>query len=86
MFEGRLSEDFKVSTGTWVRVGPLRARLLARLGDLAYDVVITAPNRDFVGALIFPNVEACRALCGAPEHVARRDPRVGQVRQAFSTG
>jgi feruloyl-CoA synthase len=83
-FEGRLSEDFKVSSGTWVRVGPLRARLLARLGDLASDVVITAPNRDFVGALIFPNIEACRSLCAAP---GAASPNAilesAQVRQAF---
>ena len=34
-FQGRLSEDFKLSTGTWVRVGPLRQRFLAHFGDLA---------------------------------------------------
>jgi feruloyl-CoA synthase len=63
-FQGRIAEDFKLSTGTWVRVGPLRAKLLAVLGDMAHDVVLTAPDRDFVGALIFPNVEACRGRCG----------------------
>ena len=55
MFEGRLSEDFKLSTGTWVRVGPLRAALLTHLGDLVFDVVIGGHDRDFVVALIFPN-------------------------------
>ena len=65
MFQGRLTEDFKLSTGTWVRVGVLRARLLAALGQVVQDVVITAPDRDFVGALIFPNVAACRALAAA---------------------
>ena len=65
MFQGRLTEDFKLSTGTWVRVGVLRARLLASLGEIVQDVVITAPNRDFVGALLFPNVAACRGLAGA---------------------
>ena len=54
VFEGRLAEDFKLSTGTWVRVGPLRQAVLARLGDLAQDVVIAGHDRDFVGALIFP--------------------------------
>jgi feruloyl-CoA synthase len=63
-FQGRIAEDFKLSTGTWVRVGPLRAKLLALLGDPAHDVVLTAPDRDFVGVLIFPNVDACRARCG----------------------
>jgi feruloyl-CoA synthase len=65
-FEGRLAEDFKLSSGTWVHVGPLRARVLAHFGDLVQDVVITAPDREFVGALIFPNPDACRALCGRP--------------------
>ncbi len=55
VFEGRLSEDFKLSTGTWVRVGPLRAALLTHLGDLVFDVVIGGHDRDYVVALIFPN-------------------------------
>jgi feruloyl-CoA synthase len=63
-FEGRLNEDFKLSSGTWVRVGPLRAALLASLGDIAQEVVIAGHDRDVVCALIFPNVDACRALCG----------------------
>jgi feruloyl-CoA synthase len=63
-FQGRIAEDFKLSTGTWVRVGPLRARLLAALGDLVHDVAIAAPDRDFVAALIFPNADGCRAACG----------------------
>ena len=64
-FQGRIAEDFKLSTGTWVRVGPLRARLLAQLGDLVHDVAIAGPDRDYVTALIFPNLEACRSICGA---------------------
>jgi feruloyl-CoA synthase len=64
-FQGRIAEDFKLSTGTWVRVGPLRARLLAAFGDLVHDVAIAAPDRDFVAALIFPNADACRAACRA---------------------
>jgi feruloyl-CoA synthase len=64
IFDGRLAEDFKLSTGTWVSVGPLRAKILAEGAGLVQDVVIGAPDRDFVTALIFPNVAACRALCG----------------------
>jgi len=63
-FEGRLSEDFKLSTGTWVRVGPLRQRLLAHFGDLTQDVVIAGHQRDEVTALAFPSLAACRGLCG----------------------
>ena len=62
VFEGRLSEDFKLSTGTWVRVGPLRAALLAHFGDLAFDVVIGGHDRDYVVALIFPNRVRCQGF------------------------
>jgi feruloyl-CoA synthase len=62
LFDGRITEDFKLSTGTWVNVGPLRARLLAQLEPFARDVVVAGADRDEIGALIFPNVEACRNL------------------------
>jgi feruloyl-CoA synthase len=54
VFDGRLAEDFKLSTGTWVSVGPLRASFLTWCAGLAHDVVLAAPDRDFVAALIFP--------------------------------
>jgi feruloyl-CoA synthase len=81
MFDGRLAEDFKLSTGTWVSVGPLRARILAEAGGLVQDVVIAGPDREFVGALLFPNVDACRRLCSdlpaeAPPRVVLDDARV----------
>lgn len=62
VFDGRLSEDFKLTTGTWVSVGPLRLSLLAALQPLAFDVVIAGANRDFVAVLVVPDAEACRAL------------------------
>ena len=64
LFEGRIAEDFKLATGTWVNVGPLRARLLAALEPYARDVVIAGADRGEIGVLIFPNLDACRALCG----------------------
>ncbi len=71
-FSGRLNEDFKLSTGTWVRVGPLRRKLLAALGNLAQDVVIAGHGQDTVSALVFPNLSACRTFTGvgADEPVA----------------
>ncbi len=53
-FDGRLNEDFKLSTGTWVSAGPLRMKLIAHFGALVQDVVLAGPDRDFVTALIFP--------------------------------
>jgi feruloyl-CoA synthase len=61
-FDGRIDEDFKLSTGTWVSVGPLRARLLASLAPYAQDVVIAGHDRDEVTALIFPNRATCDVL------------------------
>jgi feruloyl-CoA synthase len=55
LFRGRIAEDFKLTSGTFVHVGPLRTRLLEHLAPLARDVVITGEGRDVVGALIFPN-------------------------------
>jgi feruloyl-CoA synthase len=67
VFDGRIAEDFKLSTGTWVNVGPLRAAANSALSPLVRDVCITGHDRDEVGLLIFPEFEACRKLCGLPE-------------------
>ncbi|MBI3512599.1 MAG: feruloyl-CoA synthase, partial [Proteobacteria bacterium] len=63
VFDGRLSEDFKLSSGTWVSVGPLRAAFIQHFAPLVRDVVIAGHDRGAIGVLIFPDLEACRALC-----------------------
>jgi feruloyl-CoA synthase len=65
-FDGRLAEDFKLSTGTWVSVGPLRSKILMQAAGLAQDVVIAGHDRDFAAALVFPNIARCRELAGNP--------------------
>ena len=65
VFDGRVAEDFKLATGTWVSVGPLRAKLIAAGAPYVQDVVIAGLNRDWLGALIFPRLDECRVL--APE-------------------
>lgn len=62
-FDGRITEDFKLATGTWVSVGPLRARLARHLAPLLRDSVIAGVDQDFVTALIVPDIDACAALC-----------------------
>jgi feruloyl-CoA synthase len=62
-FDGRLGEDFKLTTGTWVSVGMLRLEAIAALAPIAQDVVIAGHDRDEIGFLIFPNIEACRGVC-----------------------
>jgi feruloyl-CoA synthase len=52
IYHGRIADDFKLTTGTWVHVGPLRARLIAQLAPLVRDVVIVGENRGEIGALI----------------------------------
>ncbi len=64
MFDGRIAEDFKLSTGTWVNVGPLRTLANSHLSPLVRDVALTGHDRDEVGMLIFPEIEVCRALSG----------------------
>jgi feruloyl-CoA synthase len=66
-FDGRIAEDFKLATGTFVSVGPLRARIIAAGAPHVQDAVITGLNRNEVGALIFPS-PTVRALAGlAPD-------------------
>jgi feruloyl-CoA synthase len=64
VFDGRLAEDFKLSTGTWVSVGPLRSRIIAEARGLALDVVVAGHDRAFAAALIVPNVAMCREAAG----------------------
>lgn len=64
VFDGRLAEDFKLSSGTFVSVGPLRARLIGEGAPCVQDAVITGINRDDIGALIFPRLEHCARLAG----------------------
>jgi len=65
-FDGRIAEDFKLSTGTFVSVGPLRARLIAAGAPCVQDVVMTGLNRSEVGALFFPRLDECCKLAGLP--------------------
>jgi feruloyl-CoA synthase len=84
-FDGRLNEDFKLSSGTWARVGPLRVRLLAHFETLVEDVVISGPDREFIGALFFPSLRACRNLCAdlPPDAPAAQVLENSRVRAAF---
>jgi feruloyl-CoA synthase len=66
LFDGRVAEDFKLTSGTWVSVGPLRADLIQALSPLIRDAVITGHDRDAVGALLIPELEPCRAAAGLP--------------------
>lgn len=64
LFDGRLAENFKLGTGTWVNVGVLRTAVLAACAPVLQDLVVCGEDRDQVGILAWPNPSACRDLRG----------------------
>ena len=63
-FDGRVSEHFKLSSGTWVAVGDLRVSAVSAAAPMIQDAVVTGHNRSEVGLLVFPNVAGCQSVCG----------------------
>ncbi|MDI5983906.1 feruloyl-CoA synthase [Halomonas sp. M4R5S39] len=63
-FDGRISEDFKLDTGTWVSVGPLRARIIEAGAPHVKDAMIAGLDKPYVSAMVFPDLEKCRELAG----------------------
>ena len=70
VFDGRVAEDFKLSTGTWVHVGAVRIKLITAGNPIIQDAVITGHDRDEVGALVFINPAATKNM--APEAIRAR--------------
>jgi feruloyl-CoA synthase len=73
MFDGRLAEDFKLMSGTWVTVGRLRIGLLSAAGVLR-DAVIAGHDREAVAALAWLDPGEARRVCGSAGDVALDDP------------
>ena len=71
-FDGRIAEDFKLATGTFVSVGPLRAKIIAAGAPYVQDAVITGLNRNEVGALLFPT-QKIRWLAQHGDEIALKD-------------
>lgn len=69
IFDGRLAENFKLATGTWVAVGALRAALVNAMGGLISDAVIAGEEKDDLRALLVPNWIALRELAGGADNV-----------------
>jgi feruloyl-CoA synthase len=83
-FDGRIAEDFKLASGTWVSVGPLRARFIAACAPLVRDVVIAGINRDEVTALVILDLDGCRLIDPAlPANDIGICARNAQVRHTF---
>lgn len=76
-FDGRIAENFKLQTGTWVAVGALRAKLVDQMGGLASDAVIAGENRDRLTALLVPDLTRLAALApGQPTDAVLDAPAV----------
>ncbi len=73
MFDGRIAEDFKLSSGGFVSVGPLRARVIAQGAPYIHDVVVTGPDRKHIGLLIFPRPVEIRQLAGVESGASLRE-------------
>ncbi|SFJ96617.1 feruloyl-CoA synthase [Bradyrhizobium sp. Gha] len=86
-FDGRVAEDFKLNSGTWVSAGTLRVAGIAALAPLAQDIVVTGHGGDEVRFLVFPNLVACRAHAGLPLSASVSDVLAhDKVRSAIAQG
>ncbi|SEE92328.1 trans-feruloyl-CoA synthase [Burkholderia sp. WP9] len=86
LFDGRIAEDFKLSSGTFVSVGPMRARVVSEGAPYVQDVVVTGMNRDDVGALVFPRLDDCRRLADLPASASAAEIVAAPAVRAFFTG
>ncbi len=76
VFDGRVAENFKLTSGTWVHAGALRVKALAAAAPALQDAVVTGHDRSFVGLLAWPNITACGELCGDPEAAGKPEDLV----------
>jgi feruloyl-CoA synthase len=86
-FDGRVAEDFKLNSGTWVSVGTLRVAGITALAPLAQDIVVTGHGGDHVRFLVFPNIATCRAHAGLADNAGASEV-IGseKVRAAIALG
>lgn len=83
-FDGRIAENFKLTSGTWVHTGELRVAVLSSCAPLIQDAVLTGHDRDEIGLLIFPNIAALQNIVtdladGAPIEAFLHHPTVHQA-------
>ena len=87
IFAGRVVEDFKLFTGTFVQVGPLRTDAIAAASPVIHDALVTGQDRPYIGLLAWPNLAACRQLIGDPEagfaEVVRHPAVIARLREGL---
>jgi feruloyl-CoA synthase len=81
VFDGRVTEDFKLDSGTWVSVGTLRAQIVAAASPLIQDAVVCGQDKPYVALLAWPNFAAVKALAGDENDMAKiiADPKVREA-------
>ncbi len=86
VFDGRVAEDFKLLSGTWVHAGGLRVAALAATSPALQDALVAGHDRDYVGLLAWPNLNACKEIAGlgsdddGPEAILTNDKVVAHIR------
>lgn len=73
VFDGRIAEDFKLSTGTWVNVGVLKAKVISTGSPIIQDVVLAGLDKEYIGAILFLNVDACRKLANLSAEISNKE-------------
>jgi feruloyl-CoA synthase len=86
VFDGRVAEDFKLTTGTWVNSGALRLAALTAVAPVLQDVVVAGHDRDFVTLLAWPNLAGCRSVSGDSDLEAAGAVASAAVRQHIRDG
>jgi feruloyl-CoA synthase len=86
VFDGRIAEDFKLDTGTWVNAGRLRVQAIEAGQGLIHDALVAGLDRPYVGILAWPNLPACRALTGDAGLDAQALCRDGRVLARIADG
>ena len=87
VFAGRVVEDFKLTSGTFVHVGTLRVAAIAAASPIIQDALVAGQDRPYVGLLAWPNIEACRQIIGdptaTPEDLVRHPVLLAQLRDGL---
>jgi feruloyl-CoA synthase len=86
VFAGRVVEDFKLESGTFVHVGPLRVAAIAAASPVIQDALVAGQDKAYVALLAWPNLQACRQLAGQPEATLEQLLRHPTVRQRVRDG
>ncbi|AFK02738.1 AMP-dependent synthetase and ligase [Emticicia oligotrophica DSM 17448] len=73
VFDGRIAEDFKLSTGTWVNVGVLKAKVISTGSPIIQDVVLAGLDKEYIGAILFLNADACRKLANLESEISNKE-------------